>query len=125
LLRLQQQARSDGDDRKAEVYLKQIEAIMTNQVSSGSGSSAGSSSGASTGVGASSTISEAQGIPKLDRAESEQIVKDFNAAVDPVAARYQGSISRSTSIPKVLRFLSDVVGSLPAVCPPHGARVSA
>ncbi len=101
---------------------------MTNQVSSGSGSSsAGSSSGASTGVGASSTISEAQGIPKLDRAESdsEQIVKDFTAAVDPVAARYQGSICRTTSIPKVLKILSDVVDSLPAVAPPHGAKVGA
>jgi hypothetical protein len=50
LLRLQQQARSTGDDRMAlmmaDVYLQQIVAIIGNQVSGGSGSSAGSSSGA-------------------------------------------------------------------------------
>ena len=125
LLRLQQQARSEGDDRMAEVYLQQIAAIISNHVSGASGSSTGSSSGASVGMGASSIVSDVQGTPKLPREESEQIVKDFAAVVEPMAAPFKGTITPGSSISRVLKILSAVVDSVAAVSPPHGMRVSA
>ena len=122
LLRLQQQARSTGDERMADVYLQQIAAIIGNQFSGASGSGSGSSSGASNGVGA-SNLSDAPNNPKLPREESEQIVRDFTAAVEPVAVQYRGSITSTTSIPKVLKLLSALVDSLPAVFPPYGMQL--